>query len=96
MRPFPKEIENSNTRSELWRKYREDMISRAGISIFVFGNKIENGKLLLVNGMESEFNISIEQNNLVVSIGCTGYMTKKFGKKYTEIYQNFIATLIQL
>lgn len=91
MRPFPKGIENSNTRSELWRKYRE-----AGISIFVFGNKIENGKLLLVNGMESEFNISIEQNNLVVSIGSTGYMTKKFGKKYTEIYQNFIATLIQL
>ena len=39
LRPFPQGIEDANTRQALWKKYREDMISRSGVSIFLFGRK---------------------------------------------------------
>lgn len=35
LRPFP---QGKEARA-LWQQYREDMISRAGISIYLFGNK---------------------------------------------------------
>lgn len=34
------------------------MISRAGVSIFLFGNKFDNNELKLANGMMSELNIA--------------------------------------
>lgn len=45
------------------------MISQAGISIFVFGNKMIGRDVLMAEGMESEFKICVEQHNLVVPIG---------------------------
>ena len=39
LRPFPQGIIDDSTRQNLWKKYREDMISRAGVSVFLFGNK---------------------------------------------------------
>ena len=44
LRPFPQGIVDDSTREKLWREYREDMISRAGVSIFIFGNKYEIGR----------------------------------------------------
>lgn len=35
LRPFPQGKEAR----VLWQQYREDMISRAGISLYIFGNK---------------------------------------------------------
>lgn len=40
LRPFPQGIIDDSTRQTLWKKYREDMISRAGVSVFLFGNKL--------------------------------------------------------
>ncbi len=87
--PFPQGIENTDTRQELWQKYREDMISRAGISIFVFGNKLENKKLLLADGMKSEFSISARQHNLMVPVGCTGYMALEIWKEISGDLSKF-------
>lgn len=84
LRPFPQGIENEDTRQKLWKQYREDMISRAGISIFVFGNKLENEKIVLANGMKSEFQIAKEQNNLIVPIGCTGYVAQEIWEEINE------------
>lgn len=73
LRPFPQ----GEDVKKLWQRYREDMISRAGVSIFVFGNKIDNNVVVDANGVKSEFEIAKEKNNILIPVGCTGFMTKK-------------------
>ena len=66
------------------------MISYSGISIFLFGNKWENGKVVLANGVKSEYELSLEQKSLVIPVGATGYMAHKLWsetlKKYSTIF----------
>lgn len=98
LRPFPQGVEDVSTRQELWKKYREDMISRAGVSIFVFGNKLEDGEIVLANGMKSEFDIAVENHNLVVPVGCTGYVAQELWNyiknNLNEFYTNVDEQLI--
>lgn len=88
LRPFPQGIVNKETRKNLWTTYREDMISRAGVSIFMFGNKQgnEDEKIILANGMKSEFEIAKQCGNIIVPIGCTGYVAEEI---WREINNNF-------
>ncbi len=87
LRPFPQGIVNDETRLRLWTKYRYDMISRSGISIFVFGNKIDkDGNIIKANGVMSEFDITKELGNLIVPIGCTGFVARDI---WNEIKDNF-------
>lgn len=99
LRPFPQGIEDDNTRKILWKKYREDMISRSGVSIFLFGNKLVDGKIVLANGMESEYKIALERHCLIVPVGCTGYMAEEIWKKVnssmSDFYTNIDDVLIQ-
>lgn len=85
LRPFPQNKEGK----ELWSAWRENMISYAGISIFMFGNKLENGTILLSNGMEEEFDISKKNGNILIPVASTGYMAKhlwenKLNKEFDE------------
>lgn len=73
LRPFPQNKEGK----ELWSAWREDMISYAGVSIFLFGNKLVNGKIELSNGMQEEFDISKQNGNLLIPVASTGYMAKQ-------------------
>ena len=77
LRPFPQGIMDDSTRQTLWKKYREDMISRAGVSVFLFGNKLVDGKVELANGMRSEYEIAVDMQNLIVPVGCTGYIAQE-------------------
>ena len=54
LRPFPQ----GDDAKAMWEAYRQDMISYSGISIFLLGNKKENGITVLSNGMWSEYEIS--------------------------------------
>jgi len=81
LRPFPQEIDEPQ---KLWSKYRNDMISYSGITIFLFGNKQENGETVLANGMEEEFNLAKKHKNLIVPIGCTGYMALEIFNRINE------------
>lgn len=73
LRPFPQNKEGK----ELWSAWREDMISYAGISIFLFGNKSQNGEIILSNGMKEEFDISKRNNNVLIPVASTGHMAKQ-------------------
>lgn len=77
LRPFPQNKEGK----ELWSAWREDMISYAGISVFLFGNKLVDGRTELSNGMQEEFNISKRNGNLLVPVASTGYMAKQLWEK---------------
>ena len=89
LRPFP---QGGTEIQKQWTSYRKDMISYSGISIFIFGNKIENGKLVTANGVESEFEISKEQNSLLIPIGATGYKSKELWEKVLSNYENIFGT----
>lgn len=84
LRPFPQGEKGAAT----WKAYREDMISYAGVAIFLFGNKMEGGKLVLSNGMRSEFEIAKTQGLKLVPIGATGYMAQEL---WTEMNGNLEA-----
>ena len=87
LRPFPQGIINEETRVELWTKYRKDMISRAGTSIFIFGNKTgKDGTIIKADGVMSEFEIAKEYGNLIVPVGCTGFIASDV---WNEINNNF-------
>lgn len=77
LRPFPQNKEGK----ELWSAWRKDMISYAGISIFLFGNKSEDGNIVLSNGMQEEFDISKRNGNILIPVASTGYMAKQLWEK---------------
>lgn len=93
LRPFPQIQSGSKSISERWTDYRNEIISQAGIAIFMFGNKLdENGEIVLSNGMKEEFDICLNHKVIPIPIGCTGSMSKELWddvmKNHTELYFN--------
>lgn len=88
LRPFPQGIVNDETRVKLWTNYRKDMISRSGISIFIFGNKTnrDDGNIINANGVMSEFEIAKNYENLIIPVGYTGFAAKDI---WMEVKNNF-------
>jgi hypothetical protein len=85
LRPFPQ-----GEKGKLqWEEYRKDMISYAGIAIFLFGNKLVSGKLELADGVRKEFEIAVKSGALVLPIGSTGYVTKELWKEVYDNYDSF-------
>lgn len=78
LRPFPQvSTGSSKSIAELWTEYRKGMILYSGISIFIFGNKLVDGKVVLSNGIREEFEISKSLGNILIPIGNTGFMAKE-------------------
>ena len=73
LRPFPQNKEGK----DLWSAWREDMISYAGISMFLFGNKLQGESVVLSDGMQKEFDISKRNGNILIPVASTGYMAKQ-------------------
>ena len=88
LRPFPQgEIDVEEIDA-----YRKDMISYAGISIFVFGNKTQGNNVVLADGVKREFEISLEQKVLVVPIGATGFMARKLWERVFENCEKYFGS----
>lgn len=78
LRPFPQIQSGVKTIPEIWTEYRKDMLSKAGIAFFIFGNKrSEDGSIIDSNGMIEEFEICIQSNVIPIPIGLTGFVSKK-------------------
>ena len=73
LRPFPQNQVGPRSISEIWTEYRSDMISYAGIAIFLFGNKLKNGDLVTSSGLIEEFEIAKSKGIILLPIGATGY-----------------------
>ena len=87
LRPFPQSVQVDQDIKKLWTQYRKDMIDYAGIAIFIFGNKLEDGEIVLSNGMREELEIAKEKNLLLIPIGSTGYISELFWNELKE--ENF-------
>lgn len=91
LRPFPQNITDPVKRAYLWKKYREDMLANAGIAVFFFGNKIENGKIVDSSGLIEEFDIAVDKGLKVIPVGCTGYVSKQLWERVTNKIEDFYA-----
>jgi len=76
LKPFPQFKTGDKELGVLWEEYRQQMISRAGIIIFVFGNKDEGAGVIDAKGVRREFEIAMEKGLIPIPIHYTGYMSK--------------------
>lgn len=77
LRPFPQDITGKIPKDELWNKYRSNMCEYAGVAIFIFGNKLVDGKTINSDGLIKEFDIALDKGLFTIPIGSTGYVAKQ-------------------
>lgn len=81
LRPFPQPNAGQKNLKALWKEYREDMLSYAGIAIFLFGNKLENEKVLLSDGVREEFDIATNKGLFTIPVGITGFISEEIWRE---------------
>lgn len=80
--PFPVDEGSSPDRRRLYRQHREVMISKAGIGIFLFGNKRDGrGRIVVADGMREEFSIAQSLGLRIISVGATGWVAEEVAAK---------------
>lgn len=84
LRPFPQNIIDITERRKKWSLYRKDMISQAGIVIFLFGNKKIKNDIVLSDGMKEEFLIAKKNKLKIIPVSATGYMAKEIWTEISE------------
>lgn len=77
MRPFPIGIADEAQREETYCRYRDDLVSQAGIAIFAFGNKREDGVVSVADGMIAEYRLARDKGLWVLPLGATGHAAEK-------------------
>jgi len=92
LRPFPQYPAGDRDLKEIWTEYRKDMLSFSGIAVFVFGNKMVDGKIVHSNGMREEFEIAREKGLFLLPIGATGYMAKELWDEVNSDFEAFNGT----
>lgn len=80
LRPFP-QAGDPGQLAALWHDYRGEIISHAGIALFLFGNKQGASGIVLADGIQKEFDIAQSQHVAVLPIGATGSMAKELADK---------------
>lgn len=76
--PFPQGIVDTEERNTLFTKYRQEMLSEVGIAIFMFANKEKGGVIVNAEGCWEEYEIAKSLGKIIIPLGCTGYMAKKY------------------
>lgn len=85
VRPFPRAIADKDKRDALWHEYRKDLISQAGIALFLFGNKTVDGNIVKADGVEKEFRIAQAHELVCVPVGATGYVARDIAEEIKTI-----------
>ncbi len=89
LRPFPLDP----TSKEYWTRYREDMLSNAGVAIFVCGNKYDRitNTVTEANGMIEEFEIASKLGVIPIPIPTTEYTAKNIWEKVMDNFDKYVA-----
>lgn len=76
--PFPVADGSTPARRALYRRHREAMIGKAGIAIFLFGNKRDDrGNIVVADGMREELVIAQSMNLSIIAAGSTGWVAQE-------------------
>lgn len=91
-RPFPQVTTGQLSISKLWTKYREEMLSSVGISVFIFGNKFDDktGKIINATGMVEEFDISVSNGVIPIPVGATGFTSNMLWQRVMENFEKYV------
>lgn len=89
LRPFPLGIKDPAERQKTFERYRDELIARAGIAVFVMGNKISDGVIIKSDGVRAEFETAKKRGLYLIPIGASGYMAQDL---YDEVMANVKAT----
>ncbi len=83
LRPFPQQPPVGMTLKDFWTKYRKEMLAKAGVCIYVSGNKLnaDTGSVEDANGVFEEFEIANSLGKYLIPIGATGHAAKKLWEK---------------
>lgn len=85
LRPFPQ----GPDAQKQWENYRQEMIAHAGVAVFVFGNKLEAGKVVSANGVRREFEIAKDKGLLLIPVGATGFVAKELWEEVTKNFATY-------
>jgi len=69
--------------------YRDDMLSGAGIAIFLFGNKLEDICIREADGMWKEFEIARSNGSVLIPVGASGYAAGKIWRRLMDQYDSY-------
>jgi hypothetical protein len=75
--PFPQQVPDGEDRAAFWRRYREQMISNAGVCIVLAGNKRVSDAVMPAEGVLQEIAIARAQGKAVIPIGATGHVARQ-------------------
>ncbi|MGZ3236723.1 MAG: SIR2 family protein [Burkholderiaceae bacterium] len=76
--PFPVDDGSTSVRRALYRQHRETMIRKAGIAIFLFGNKRDKrGNIIKADGMLEELEIARAMGLKIIAAGSTGWVARE-------------------
>lgn len=91
MRPFPQLPPGEPRRKELYDRYRHDILSTTGYSVFLCGNKLDSvtGKTVPADGVREEFRITRELGKFCIPIGATGDIAKEIWDEVTVAQDKF-------
>jgi hypothetical protein len=90
IRAFPYEDKANPNYENIKKNYRSNIAETTGISIFIFGNKLDDkGNIVLAEGMWDEYKIALEHNSYIIPIGSTGFVAEKIFKDVRENRQHF-------
>ena len=70
--PFPYKLPDGTDRKKFYTDLRSNMVSKAQISIFISGEKLDNGVLINSPGVMEEYELSKQQGNLIIPVASTG------------------------
>lgn len=74
VRPFPGNTPKTK-RAEVFRRHREDMISRVGAVVVLAGNKKDSsGKIVRSPGVDEEVEIALQLGKPVIPVGQSGHV----------------------
>lgn len=78
LRPFPQEAPAGMTLKEFWTSYRKDMLSKAGVCVYIAGNKLDSstGNIVEAGGVIEEFEIASGLGKYPIPIGATGHAAR--------------------
>ena len=87
--PFPPGNQHSE---EIKSCYRDNIMARTGIALFIFGNKLEDISIQESRGMWKEFEIAHSSRSLLIPVGASGYASEKLWQKVFEKYDDYFET----
>ena len=83
LRPFPQVAPSQGSKQEIWERYRQEMISRAGFSVVLAGNKLDEatGQTVEAGGVVREFEIAVDRGVYPIPVGATGSAARTLSER---------------